>query len=345
MTEQPQFSPAGAEEPALLPPTDLRKASKTFSRLGLGLLLFIGVPSVLQFLLQAGISILRPEITEEPWYLWALSLLPLYLLGFPLLLILFLTVPAEPPEKKSMPLYRWLGVFAVSVFVMYVGNIVGTVITSFFAFFKGGEVSNAIAEILESANLLWTVPAVVIVAPVMEELICRKLLIDRTRRYGELTAAFFSATAFGMIHGNFSQFFYAFGLGFVFAFVYLKTGRVIYTMLLHATVNFFGGVIGPLVLQNVDSDALFSGDMQRVMEYLANGGLKDVVPLLLEAGFMIAMATVGLVLLIVFRKSIRVAPAIEPLPRGKAFTTAYCNVGVILFILFCLVLFVLSLFT
>ena len=49
----------------------------------------------------------------------------------------------------------------------------------------------------------------VVLAPVMEELIFRKVLIDRTIVYGDKAAVVLSGLLFGVFHGNFHQFFYA----------------------------------------------------------------------------------------------------------------------------------------
>ena len=72
---------------------------------------------------------------------------------------------------------------------------------------------------------------------------CRnKLLIDRIHVYGEGTAIVLSGVAFGLFHGNLSQFFYAAFLGCMFAFLYVRTGRILYPILLHAAINLLGGL-------------------------------------------------------------------------------------------------------
>ena len=327
----------------LLEPDYTKKARRDFMMLGFALLLFIGAASTVQIAMQLLLERVAPAVTEEPWYLWVLSILPLYLIGFPLALIFFFKVPAEKQEKKRIPVYLWLGVFTVSIFVMYVGNLIGTAVTSVLSLFRESPIVPAISELLSDSSLWWSIPVTVIVAPVMEELICRKMLIDRTRRYGELTAAFFSAAAFGLIHGNFSQFFYAFGLGFVFAWVYLRTGNVFYTILLHASINFMGGVIGPWALKNVDLDNVGFEDMAEMEALVSDGSLLRMVPLVYYAMTVLSLALVGMILLIVYRKSVTFArPAREPIARGRVFPTVYLNAGVILFVVFCFGLFVYS---
>ena len=78
------------------------------------------------------------------------------------------------------------------------------------------------------------------------------LLIDKLGRYGERLAIIVSAVAFGLFHGNLSQLIYATGIGLIFGFVYVKTGRVVYSCLLHILVNFFGTVPSLLARESLE---------------------------------------------------------------------------------------------
>lgn len=78
-----------------------------------------------------------------------------------------------------------------------------------------------------------------ILVPILEELMFRKFLIDHLCKYGVSAAILLSGLVFGLYHGNFSQFFYAFGLGIVFGAIYAHTGKLIYTILLHMAVNLY----------------------------------------------------------------------------------------------------------
>ena len=68
-------------------------------------------------------------------------------------------------------------------------------------------------------------------------------MIDRLRVLGELPAVLLSGLLFGLIHGNFSQFFYATFVGFVLGYLYLRTGRLRYPIAIHMTLNLAGGVL------------------------------------------------------------------------------------------------------
>ncbi len=96
----------------------------------------------------------------------------------------------------------------------------------------------------------------VIAAPLLEEWIFRKLLIDRLHIFGEPTAILASALLFGLVHGNSAQFFLAFFLGLLFGVLYCKTGKIRYTILLHAIINFFASLPSLLYLFPKLSDLL-----------------------------------------------------------------------------------------
>ena len=102
---------------------------------------------------------------------------------------------------------------------------------------------NPIDALLGESNLIITFVCTCILAPIFEELIFRKIMMDRLSAFGGGVAICFSAVAFGLFHGNFSQIFYATAVGIVLGYVYHRTGKVIYTVILHGMLNFVGGIL------------------------------------------------------------------------------------------------------
>ncbi len=96
----------------------------------------------------------------------------------------------------------------------------------------------------------------VLIGPILEELVFRKLMFDRTRRYGEKTAVIFSAICFGLFHGNLTQFLYACSVGLFLGYVYCKTGKVLHTIIMHMLMNACSSAILLLIpmLENLHSD-------------------------------------------------------------------------------------------
>ena len=138
-------------------------------------------------------------------------------------------LPVEAPEVRPLSVGKFLLIALACFGVWGVGALLGN-FPAFFASVNAADYGWAAAP-------TWLVT--VLVAPIAEELIFRKFMLDRLRIHGERYAVLASALLFGMAHQNGMQFFLAFGLGIVFALVYLRTGKIVYTMLLHGMINLF----------------------------------------------------------------------------------------------------------
>lgn len=95
----------------------------------------------------------------------------------------------------------------------------------------------------------------VLLAPVVEELIFRRLLIERLLPYGERVAVVVSAVAFGLYHLNLSQAAFATACGLMFGYVYVKTGRLRYTLVMHMLVNLLSSGIALVSMLAVGAGA------------------------------------------------------------------------------------------
>jgi CAAX amino terminal protease family. len=112
-----------------------------------------------------------------------------------------------------------------------------------------------LAQLVTASDVWAATVFVVLAAPVIEELFFRRLLIDRLRGYGQRAAVAVPALAFALVHGNFTQVFYAFFLGLALGYVYIRTHRIGYTIMLHMAINALGS-LAPLV---TDEGRIFSG--------------------------------------------------------------------------------------
>lgn len=77
----------------------------------------------------------------------------------------------------------------------------------------------------------------VVLAPIIEEVVYRGLVIKLVSPYGKKLAVFLSALIFGLMHGNLSQFVTAFVVGIIYATIALKTNSIIPTIVMHALNN------------------------------------------------------------------------------------------------------------
>ena len=322
---------------------DLKSAKRAFSRVGWSLtaILCTGILLSLVVSLLAG-AFGGSGIFEESWFIWMISFLPLYGIAIPLGLLIMKKLPAEAPAEHKLGAGNGFVFFLISIFLMYTGNIVGIILSMVLS---GGTAVNEIAELVQD-NHPFKVLFVVILAPVLEELVFRKQLIDRTRCYGEKAAAMLSAVTFGLLHQNLFQFFYAFALGLVFAYIYLRTGRLRYTAILHAIINFMGSVLAPWLMQLVDLDAMANLDPSLPTEELLAVYAEILPGMLIVLGYfllLIGFFIAGLVLFIIKVRRLVWKEADEQLPKKTAFRTIYCNFGMIAFVVICLVMIILNL--
>lgn len=82
-----------------------------------------------------------------------------------------------------------------------------------------------------------------VIAPFFEEFIFRGAVLKLLQPYGNGLAIFVSAFCFGIYHGNFRQFFYAFALGICLGYITVATKSLFCSTILHALFNSIGGII------------------------------------------------------------------------------------------------------
>ena len=202
----------------------------------------------------------------------------MYVIAMPIMALLIKRIPAVTLPKKHMTFGQWLIAFLMCYGAMYVSNYIGLILTQLISILKGSPVTNTMLEVATSSNLWVNLFIMVLCAPVAEELIFRKLLIDRLAQYGEGVAVLFSGLMFGLFHGNLNQFVYAFVLGLCFGFIYVKTGNIRYTIGLHMLVNFLGSVLGVAILKWLGDDFLsIASDPAGMMSYMTGNFGKLIV--------------------------------------------------------------------
>ena len=165
------------------------------------------------------------------------------LFTLPVMLLLTRRLPTKKSEKGRLSLGGFFALVAICYACMIVGNLVGMGINSILS----PNSVNLIGELATAAGAsVEMVIAFAVLAPVFEELVFRKVLVDHVLPFGEWPAILFSGLCFGLYHGNLSQFFYTGLLGMMLAYIYIRTGNILYTIGLHACLNFLGGVVPTL---------------------------------------------------------------------------------------------------
>lgn len=272
-------------------------------------------------------------------------------IGTTVLALALRKLPVTKIEKRPMKIGQLLLLIMMMYGLTQVGSLMGmpihlalTTIGSLTA-----DSEDAAAEL--SNNLVFSSGTVIriisigILPAIFEELLFRKFLIDRTIRHGEFISCAMSGIMFGLWHGNFQQFFFAFFIGVLFAFVYIRTGNIIYTMIMHASMN--------LVTSTVTVE-LFNALMKSMGIDMATGNIntdiddsviiKTVLPmlllLLLWIGLLVSFQIVGFIMLIVKRKKFKLAVMPGEPARKAILHSMTHSVEMWIFFSFALLLFV-----
>ena len=218
------------------------KENKSFSRVGLSytvymVMVWLLVRSAAELLLLFGGSL--AEDTVYKVYYIAVAAVQYGIC----LLLMFLMLRRRDGFKlprNNLSMGGFIMAACIICGFMLVGSMFGSFVNGIISELFGVE-QPTVAEILSGYNspiILFMDAA--IIAPVAEEFIFRKLIIDRLYPSGKTEAILVSALMFGAAHGNFEQFFYAVGIGIVFAYIYANTGKLRYSVFLHFVINLIG---------------------------------------------------------------------------------------------------------
>lgn len=307
-------------------------ADRRATPIGLACFALLAVTVIAQYAVVFAVSRFVPALAETDVYTWLLALLPIYAFGLPACLAVLRACPAEPRPEQPMRVSHWLLALVVAFGLLYAGSLIGNLLMMAISALRGTAIPNPLESAVLDSNPLWTFLATVVAAPLGEEFLFRRVIIDRTRRWGELPAVLLSAAMFGAFHLNLYQFFYAFFVGLVFGYVYVKTGRLRYTIALHAAINFCGSVVAPVLLRQI-TPFLEAAAQEGMTPEMLFGQLASALPALLlymaYALLLMGCALATLILGIVLHRRLRFAPG-EADPR-----TLWCNFGVIAFFVLC----------
>ena len=228
-------------------------------------------------------------------------------------LVLGLSLKALPSvkiEKKKLTVGQILILIMMVYGLAQVGSLMGMPIhlaLSSVTLFGDASSEDALSNLKDSliigSDTFIRILTVGILPAIFEELLFRKFMIDRTLRHGEFISCAMSGIMFGLWHGNFQQFFFAF----------LRMGLDMST----GTMN-----------TDIDYDTVIKSIMPLMLLLF--------LWIIILAGFQIA----GFVMLIVKRKKFKLMPIVGELPRKTIINTMTHSVTMWVFFALALLLFV-----
>jgi len=303
---------------------------KTFSKIGINYIILTITTILVQILLVNIINIFNPLLLQNNTIITLITSLSSYILPLPVFIYLMGKLKSEKIIKKRLNVKKFFKYLCISITFMWIGNIIGVIITFLIGTLISSEIVNPINQLIQNSSIYVNILIISFLAPIFEEIFFRKLLIDRTIQYGAKISILLSALLFALFHGNLSQFFYAFLIGGLFAYIYIKTGRIIYTILLHMIINLSGSVVNVLFnqsLQNIQTGALIIPDVIIVAVYFV---------------FIITCLTVGISAVLDY-KNIKLESTTPEIILERPVKTVLLNTGMIIFIIYYLIKIIMSL--
>lgn len=258
-----------------------------------------------------------------------------YAIAFPLAYLIISKAPKAKMPKLKMRGKDFFIIFSVVIALASIGAIVSGIIVSIVQIIFGKNIINPIAEIMTQVHPAIIIIVVSIIGPLMEELLFRKIIIDRTIQYGEGVAILFSSIMFAVIHLNIYQLFYSFLFGACCGYVYVKTGQLKYSIMMHIMLNLRGALSGILL----ESSGIGIG-MVGVQGYMKS--LAFLSPINILSLFLLSIISLGSLVLTVIgiyylvrkRKQVKLKSGeLASLNNKDKFKFMYLNAGMIVFVL------------
>ena len=277
-----------------------------FSRVGLAAAVLGVVVNLVQMIIITIFNVVNPAFESNGWFRYLLIAVSFYLIGFPICCLILKSIPDGPKrEEENLTFGGFIKFFLISYFIMVLLNLFTMGFLWIVGNFKGSDVVNPLENVISNSSVLATIIFAGILSPIIEEVLFRGVMLNKLRTYGDKIAIITTALLFGLFHENFSQFFYAVGLGMIFAYVTLKTGTIKYSIGIHIMINMMGSVIGTQVLNSTIATMIFG-----IVVWI----------------FVIA----GLILFVKDFKKISLLPGEVIIEKGHILSETWLNVGMII---------------
>lgn len=143
-------------------------------------------------------------------------------------------------EKASIPVSIGWGI--LGFFLVFFGQTIGALIETGLGIQQGSENTKTIILLTEVAPII--ILATVFLGPILEELVFRRVIfgsIVQTQNFW--VAGIISSIIFALIHLDFTHIILYTISGFIFAFLYYKTHRILTSIIAHMLLNGFVTIV------------------------------------------------------------------------------------------------------
>lgn len=159
------------------------------------------------------------------------------------------------------------GVIAWSIAGMFIALFAQTIaanIENILGIQMGSENTQQIIKIIETAPIVILVSSVI--GPILEEIVFRKILFgELQKRTNFFIAALVSSVIFALAHGEPQHTILYASMGFTFAFLYVKTKRIIVPIFAHVAMNTFVVLVQSVFKDQIEEMLKNAGKIQSII--------------------------------------------------------------------------------
>ncbi|MCQ2428268.1 MAG: CPBP family intramembrane metalloprotease [Clostridia bacterium] len=245
--------------------------------------------------------------------------------------------------------------FCIAFFLAFAGSAFGDLIEGWFAKTEGISPS-PVPDGAAGAVLYFVILCILI--PVSEELFFRSVLGEALIAYGDVPAILIPALLSAFYHGNLTSFFVAFLEGMALGYVYVRTRRLIYPVLLRFALNLIAGFIPAVVVRWIgDIDALneLMGKFAEAFQSLSastepfnallpelESSLSRIIVTELLNGLLAGIAFAGFILFMSYFGKLRLSRGTRRLEGKEIGDTVFLAPGIMLFLVLSITVIALS---
>ncbi|QED46384.1 CPBP family intramembrane glutamic endopeptidase [Cytobacillus dafuensis] len=149
------------------------------------------------------------------------------------------------------------------VFLAFFAQTIAANIESLIGIEMGSENTQQIMQLIQASPIIIIVSSVI--GPILEEIVFRKILFGSLhKRMNFFLAALISSVIFALAHAEIEHILLYSAMGFTFAFLYVKTKRIIVPIFAHVAMNTF-----VVILQlNKDNIENWLKDMEKIQSFI-----------------------------------------------------------------------------
>ena len=204
---------------------------------------FIGIPLVTYIGTLSGLTLPEMEILAVPYWL---------VISFAVTLVLVVYILRHEFNERNQLNSRLSVIWAiVGVFMAFFAQTIAAKVEAMLGVETGSENTQQIIRIIESFPIVIMVSS--IVGPILEEIIFRKIIFGAFfKRMNFFFSALLSSIIFALAHFEPEHILLYSAMGFTFAFLYVKTNRIIVPIFAHVVMNTFVVIIQIIYKEEIE---------------------------------------------------------------------------------------------